>query len=65
MSCSNDQELIKGLEHIATCQSEPESGGLSIGVDWKFWALIPAININLHGPTFEIEWLCFYFYLDL
>ena len=33
-------------------------------VDVRFWALTPAINLNFHSFSFEIEWLCFGLYLD-
>lgn len=29
-----------------------------ITIDPKFWALIPALNINLHSGELELEWLC-------
>lgn len=35
---------------------------VDIDFDVHFWALLPAININLHSHEFEIEWLCFGFY---
>lgn len=31
--------------------------------DFKFWCLTPAININLHLPELEFEWLCFGIYI--
>lgn len=34
-------------------------------IDPYFWAIIPAVNINLHTKSLEIEWLCFGFYLDV
>ena len=36
---------------------------LSFDYDPNFWALTPAININIHRPQFEIEWLCFALYI--
>lgn len=33
-------------------------------IDFEFWAITPALNINLHSRTFEIEWLCFAIYID-
>ena len=36
----------------------------TITVDIKFWALFPAVNINLHSKEFEIEWLCFGMYFS-
>jgi hypothetical protein len=33
-------------------------------VDTKFWALLPAVSINLHSHSFEIEWLCLALYID-
>lgn len=35
---------------------------LDFEVDFKFWALIPAVNLNFHS-AFEIEWLCFGIYI--
>jgi hypothetical protein len=37
---------------------------ISFEFDYKFWAIIPAFNLNLHSKTFEIEWLCFAVYFD-
>lgn len=31
---------------------------------WKYFAIIPAINLDFHGFTLEIEWLFFGFYID-
>lgn len=37
---------------------------LDIDIDGEFWAILPAINVNLHnGITIEFEWLCFGFYM--
>jgi hypothetical protein len=33
-------------------------------VDGSFIALLPALNINLHSNTIELEWLIFGLYLD-
>jgi hypothetical protein len=33
-------------------------------IDTNFWAILPAININLHCPALEIEWLCLGIYVD-
>lgn len=35
---------------------------VDVDFDVHFWALLPAINFNLHSHEFEIEWLCFGFY---
>ncbi len=32
--------------------------------DIKFFAIIPAINLNFHSITLEIEWLFFGIYID-
>lgn len=32
--------------------------------DWQFFAIMPAININLHTKTIEFEWLFFAIYFD-
>lgn len=32
--------------------------------DILFWTIIPSVNLNFHSKTFEIEWLCFGFYLN-
>lgn len=37
---------------------------VALNIDFKFWAVLPAININLHSNTFEFEWLCFAVYID-
>lgn len=30
----------------------------------KFWAILPAFNINIGSNSLEFEWLCFAMYLD-
>jgi hypothetical protein len=37
---------------------------ININVDLKFWAILPAINLNFHSKTFEIEFLCLAIYID-
>jgi len=32
-------------------------------IDPNFWAILPAINFNLHSNS--LEWLCFGLYIDL
>jgi hypothetical protein len=36
----------------------------SFEVDFDFIAILPAVNLNFHSNTFEIEWLCFAIYVD-
>ncbi len=31
---------------------------LDVDIDFKFWHLVPSININLHTHELEFEWLC-------
>lgn len=33
-------------------------------IDLKFWALLPALNINTHFRGVEFEWLCFGIYIN-
>lgn len=37
---------------------------IDLDLDIKFWALLPAVNINIHSSGFEIEWLCFGIYVN-
>lgn len=37
---------------------------IDIDLDLKFWALLPAININIHSKSFEFEWLCIGIYVS-
>lgn len=37
---------------------------IDFSIDYNFWAIIPAININFHSITLEFEWLCFALYID-
>lgn len=30
----------------------------NVDIDFKFWSLIPSININRHSRELEFEWLC-------
>ena len=36
---------------------------INFDTDFKFFAIIPAININLHSKEFEIEWLFWGLYI--
>ncbi len=38
---------------------------VDVDFDVRFWALLPAININLHSYEFEIERLCFGLYFGI
>ena len=37
---------------------------LEILWDWKFFAILPALNINIHSKSFEFEWLFLGVYLN-
>jgi len=37
---------------------------VNFNIDSKFFAIIPAINLNFHSLTLEFEWLFFAIYLD-
>jgi len=50
------------VEHDRTCKYQFK---VSLDIDVKFIALIPAININIHSKTIEFEWLIFAIYIDL
>jgi len=32
--------------------------------DFKFWALLPALNLNINSKSLEFEWLCLGVYVD-
>ena len=38
---------------------------ITFDFDWKFFAILPAFNLNFHSSTFEIEWLFFSIYTDI
>ena len=38
---------------------------VNFDTDFKFFAIIPAININLHSKEFEIEWLFWGLYIGV
>jgi len=38
---------------------------IDFNIDPNFWAILPAINFNLHSNSLELEWLCFGLYIDL
>lgn len=38
---------------------------LTITWDWQFFALLPALNVNMHSSTLEFEWLFLGLYLDI
>lgn len=31
---------------------------INIVLDFQFWAIIPAVNININSKELEFEWLC-------
>lgn len=33
--------------------------------DWKFFAILPAVNINSHCQQIEFEWLCLGMYFKI
>ena len=37
---------------------------INIDLDFKFWHLVPSININLHSHEIEFEWLCIGIYIS-
>ena len=37
---------------------------VDIDLDFQFWAILPAININLHSKSLEFEWLCLGVYIS-
>lgn len=37
---------------------------VDIELDLRFWALLPAININAHCREIEFEWLCLGIYIE-
>lgn len=39
---------------------------LKVSIDFtpkEFWAILPALNINIHNREFEFEWLCLGIYI--
>lgn len=38
---------------------------INVDMDFKFWSLIPSININLRYHELELEWLCFGIYTSV
>lgn len=36
---------------------------MNIVFNTQFWAIIPALNINLHSKELEFEWLCLGVYI--
>lgn len=36
----------------------------SIDWDWKFFAILPAFNLNLHSCSVEFEWLWLGIYIN-
>jgi hypothetical protein len=38
---------------------------INIVLNFQFWAIIPALNININSRELEFEWLCLGIYLGL
>jgi hypothetical protein len=56
-----EPEVYTDFEKVLA-RKEPK--WIDFGIDWRFWALTPAFNLNFHdGFTFEFEWLCFGIYI--
>jgi hypothetical protein len=36
---------------------------VDVDIDINFWAILPALNFNLHSNNLEFEWLCFGIYI--
>lgn len=51
----------KQQEGIGEIDKQP--GVITIEMDTKFFAILPALNVNFHSRTFEFEWLCFGIYI--
>ena len=39
--------------------------GLTLVWGWKFFAILPALNVNMHSHSIEFEWLFFGLYFDV
>ena len=37
----------------------------NVDIDFKFWSLIPSINLNRHSHEIEFEWLCIGIYTSM
>ncbi len=66
----NDQVKITLTAHGSSVLNEDNKKNMNrrtykidIDFDICFWALFPAININLHSREFEFEWLCLGVYI--
>ena len=59
---TNDKDFNSDYWNIPTViYEEPKLKRFEYEVDYKFWSVLPYINVNFHFPEIEIGWLCFIF----
>lgn len=62
--CGTVEEDIKTTLHSTKSRSYKGRIVVDIEISPKtFWALLPAVNINISNKNLEFEWLCFGFYI--
>lgn len=57
------------IGYVSIDDAIPESRKLSFTIEFEitpktFWALLPAINLNMYSKELEIEWLCIGIYIS-
>ena len=55
---------IEDVEEVKINKSYKLTFTIDIEITPKiFWALLPAVNLNLHSKEIELEWLCIGIYI--
>ena len=57
------------VQDIEVIEQKSKSYRLTFAIEVEltpkmFWALLPAINLNMHSKEIEIEWLCVGIYIS-
>ena len=57
---------LKKLTEFSINHKENEMNKINFATDWKYFAILPAVNFNCHcGIVLEIEWLFFGIYVEI
>ena len=57
---------LKKLTEFSINHKENEMNKINFATDWKYFAILPAANLNRHcGIVLEIEWLFWGLYFEI
>ena len=56
--------MVEDLEYLPPLTQAKRTIKFNFEFDWRFFAILPAVNLNFYGCTLEFEWLFFGIYID-